>query len=99
MSLIAWWKPPPSSGWRGERAPGRAQRKGRGARCSSPCNGPWGVRDARNNERQVCGRRRDGEAAGWSEHGWAARRQDPRRFFPILAFPVHAAYVLCQDED
>jgi len=23
-----------------------------------------GVRDARNNERQVCGRRRDGEAAG-----------------------------------
>jgi len=28
-----------------------------------------GVRDARNNERHVCGRRRDGEAAGSSYEG------------------------------
>ena len=25
-----------------EWAPSRAQRKGRGAHCSAPCNGPWG---------------------------------------------------------
>jgi hypothetical protein len=31
-----------------------------------------GVRDARNNERHVCGRRRDGEAAGSSMLGCAA---------------------------